>query len=124
MDTKHRMQWYDATLIEQIVAGTKTATVRHLAWSEGLDDFNTPLHVGAFYTVYDREKRLRCRLRITAIELTRWSAIPEALWRRDPATSGEVSLEAFRDDHWDYFDQPGNDHEFLAVYFDRADGFA
>ena len=116
------MQWYDATLIDQIVAGSKTATVRHLAWSEGLDAFNTPLHVGAVYTVFDREERPRCRVRITAIELCRWGAIPEALWRRDPAVSGEASLEAFRGDHRDYFSDPGDDHEFLAVYFDRVDG--
>lgn len=121
MTVRHRMQWYDATLIDQIEAGAKTATVRPLAWSEGLDAFNTALHVGAVYTVYDRDERPRCQLRVTAVELCRWGAIPDALWRRDPAASGETSLDAFRSDHRDYFGDPDADHEFLAVYFDRID---
>lgn len=118
---EHRMQWYDETLIDQIIAGAKTATVRPIAWSEGLDAFNTPLHVGAVYTVYNREEVARCHLRVTAIELVRWDAIPETLWRRDPAASGAVSLEAFIADHDDYFGNPDDGFEFLAVYFDRVD---
>ena len=116
--TDHRMQWNDATLIDQIIGGSKTATVRPLEWSEGLDAHNTALHCGATYTVYDRNLVPRCRVRITAIELATWGAIPEALWRRDPAASGAVSLDAFRADHWDYFGQPADDFEFLALYFD------
>jgi len=118
--TDHRMQWNDATLIDQIVAGAKTATVRPIAWSEGLDDYNTPLHCGMTYTVYDRDHNPRCRIRVTGIELCAWGAIPEALWRRDPAASGAVSLEAFKADHWDYFDKPDDGFEFLALYFDHV----
>jgi len=119
--SENRMQWYDETLIDQIIAGTKTATVRPLEWSQGLDAFNTALHVGATYTVYNLAKAARCRVRITAIELARWDAIPDALWRRDPAASGAVSLEAFIADHDDYFGNPAGDFEFVALYFDRVD---
>ena len=106
--TDHRMQWNDATLIDQIVEGTKTATVRPLESSEGLDEYNTAIHCGATYTVYDRDRVSRCHVRITAIQLVTWGTIPEALWRRDPAASGMVSLQAFRTDHWDYFNQPSD----------------
>jgi uncharacterized protein YhfF len=119
--TEHRMQWYDETLIDQIIAGTKTATVRPLEWSEGLDAFNTALHVGATYTVYNEAKVAQCQVRVSAIELARWDTIPEALWRRDPAASGAVSLEAFIADHDDYFGNPADDFEFLALFFDRID---
>ncbi len=54
--------------------GRETATVRRIEWSEGYDDYNTPLHVGATYTVYDEHRQPRCRLRLTAIELARWGA--------------------------------------------------
>ena len=117
--TDHRMQWNDATLIDQIVEGAKTATVRPLESSEGLDEYNTAIHCGATYTVYDRDRVSRCHVRITAIQLVTWGTIPEALWRRDPAASGMVSLQAFRTDHWDYFNQPADDFEFLALYFDH-----
>lgn len=115
------MQWFQSELIDQIIDGSKTATVRFVAWSEGLDAYNTALHVGTTYTVFDRSEQARCRVRLTAIELVRWDDIPERLWRRDPAVSGAVGLEAFRADHVGYFDNPADDFEFLAVYFDRVD---
>ena len=118
---EHRMQWTQSELIDQIVDGSKTATVRCIEWSEGFDDYNTPLHVGATYTVYDGHRQPRCRLRLTAIELARWGAIPERLWREDPAALGEVSLEAFLADHYDFFGRPDDDFEFLALYFQRVD---
>jgi len=42
--------------------------------------------------------------------------------RADPGAEGEASLAAFRRDHWDFFEEPGPDYEFLAVYFDPAKG--
>lgn len=115
------MQWFQSALIDQIIDGSKTATVRFVEWSEGLDANNTALHVGATYDVVDRDGATRCRVRLTGIELVRWDAIPERLWQRDPAVSGAVSREAFRADHLDYFHQPSDDFEFLGVYFDRVD---
>lgn len=116
--TAHRMQWLDGRLIEQIIAGHKTATVRRLHESAGIDDHNTALHVGAVYQVYDADLHPRVAIRLTGIELARWDDLPEALWRRDPAVSGAVSEAAFRADHADYFGDPDSDFEFLALYFD------
>ena len=115
---KHRMQWLDSRLIEQIIDGCKTATVRRLPESEGIDEYNTPLHVGAIYQVYDAACQPRVAIRLTAIELASWGDLPEALWRRDPAVSGEVSEAAFRADHAGYFGHPSDDFEFLALYFE------
>lgn len=115
---KHRMQWSDSRLIEQIIDGRKTATVRRLSESEGIDEYNTALHVGEVYQVYDANRRPRVTIRLTAIELATWGDIPEALWRRDPAVSGEVSEAAFRGDHADYFGDPSDDFEYLALYFE------
>ena len=115
---KHRMQWLDRRLIEQIIDGRKTATVRRLPESAGIDDYNTALHVGAVYQVYDAERQPCVAIRLTAVELARWGDLPEALWRRDPAVSGETSEAAFRADHAAFFDYPSDDFEFLALYFD------
>ena len=112
------MQWLDRRLIEQIIDGRKTATVRRLPESAGIDDYNTALHVGAVYQVYDADCQPRVAIRLTAVELASWSDLPEALWRRDPAVSGEVSEKAFRADHAGFFDHPSGDFEFLALYFD------
>lgn len=115
---KHRMQWSDRRLIEQIIDGRKTATVRRLPESAGIDRYNTALHVGAVYQVYDAERQPCVAIRLTAVELARWGNLPEALWCRDPSVSGEVSEAAFRADHAGYFGHPSNDFEFLALYFD------
>ncbi len=114
---KHRMQWLDRRLIEQIIDGRKTATVRRLEESAGIDDYNTALHVGAVYQVYDAGCQPRVAVRLTAVELARWGDLPEALWRRDPAVSGEVSEAAFRADHAEYFGHPSDGFEFLALFF-------
>lgn len=112
------MQWLDRRLIDQIIEGRKTATVRRLFESLGIDDYNTALQVGGVYQVYDADRQPRVAVRLTAVELVSWGDLPEALWRRDPAASGEVSEAAFRADHFDYFDQPADDFEFLALYLD------
>jgi len=122
MNGEHRMQWStQPELIDQIIDGAKTATVTRLEWQNGYDGYSTALRVGEVYAVYDGERTARCRVRITALELTRWDDIPERLWRRDPATTGERSLAAFVGDHDEFFGYPGPDFEFLAVYFDRVD---
>ena len=88
---EHRMQWLDGRLIDQIIQGRKTATVRRLPESAGIDSYNTALQVGAVYKVYDAERQPRTAVRLTGVELASWGRIPEALWRRDPAASGEIS---------------------------------
>lgn len=114
------MQWLDERLIAQILAGIKRATVRPLTWHEGLDRWNTPLRVGAIYRVVDGEARTRAWVRVTEVALVRWDAIPERLWRADPGAEGEASRAAFRRDHRDFFEEPGDDYEFLAIYFTLA----
>ena len=122
MRTENRMQWStQPELIEQIIDGVKTATVTRLEWQDGYDEYSTPLRVGEIYTVYDGERIARCRVRVTALERTRWGEIPERLWRRDPATTGETSLEAFMGDHYEFFGRPDAGFEFVAVYFDRLE---
>jgi uncharacterized protein YhfF len=58
----------------------------------------------------------RCTIRITAMELCRWGAIPERLWRGETNTSADE----FRADHIDYFENPVDDFEFVAYYFELA----
>ena len=122
MTDENRMQWSSQPeLIDQIITGVKTATVTRLQWLRGYDEYTTALYVGDTYTVFDGNREARCRVRITALELTRWDSIPERLWRRDPATTGETSLAAFIQDHDAFFGHPAGDFEFLAVYFERVD---
>ena len=119
--TEHRIQWTESRLIEQIIEGSKRGTAWPIEPATGLDDYNTPLHVGYIYTIYDGDKQPRCKVRITGIELARWGKIPDRIWQEDPALSGEVSLEGFIGDHYDYFGQPDDDFEFLAIYFERVE---
>ena len=121
MMTENRIRWSNSTLVEQIIDGSKTATAWPIEAGLGVDEYNTPLHVGLTYTVYDAETQPRCRVRITSVELARWGDIPARLWREDPAFSGEVSLEAFIGDHYDYFGQPDDEFEFLAIYFEHVE---
>ncbi|MEM9777613.1 MAG: ASCH domain-containing protein [Chloroflexota bacterium] len=121
MMIENRIQWNDSNLIEQIIDGRKTATAWPIESGLGLDDYNTPLHVGLVYTVYDAKLNPCCRIRVTQVELVSWGSIPERLWREDPAFSGHTSLEAFINDHYDFFGQPDDDFEFLAIYFEQVE---
>ena len=121
MTTENRIRWSENRLVEQIIDGSKTATAWLIESGLGVDQYNTPLHVGLVYTIYDAATRPRCRVRITGIELARWGSIPERLWRADPAITGEIGLEPFRQDHINYFGQPDDDFEFLAIYFELVE---
>ncbi len=120
---EYRMQWNQSELVEQIVEGLKTATVWFIEWGTGIDEYNSPLQVGQIYTIYNGQFQARCKVRLTGVELTRWGAIPERLWQEDPAASGERSLEAFIGDHYDFFGQPDDTFEFLAVYFELIEAY-
>ena len=52
------------------------------------------------------------------MELCRWDAIPERLWRGET----DNSADEFRRDHVDYFDDPTDDYEFAAYYFEKVPG--
>jgi uncharacterized protein YhfF len=112
-----RIQFVSDRLVEEIVAGQKTASVVGLEDVDVKeDDYNDALVVGAVYDVYDSQLVRRASIRLVAMELCRWDAIPERLWRGE----GNQSAEAFRQDHLDYFDHPDSDFEFVAYYFKRV----
>jgi len=115
MSHMKRIQFLSDHLVEQIIDGRKTASVARLDEIEhDEDEYNSALVVGAEYAVYDSHLRPRCTIRIVGMELCRWDAIPERLWR------GETNVDAdeFRQDHVDYFDDPADDFEFVAYYFE------
>lgn len=102
-------------LVEQVIEGRKTASVVALDEVDVKEDeYNDALVVGQFYDVYDGALVKRATIRIVAMELCRWNAIPERLWRGET----NVSADEFRADHVDYFDDPSNDFEFVAYYFE------
>jgi len=112
-----RIQFVSDALVAQIISGRKTASVSSLeAVAIKEDEYNDALVVGEYYDVYDSAFNARTTIRIVAMELCRWDAIPERLWK------GETnrSAEEFRQDHEDYFANPVPDFEFVAYYFEKA----
>ncbi len=101
-------------LIDQIIDGRKTASVEWLDKQGELNEWDSTLKTGRVYTVCDSNKNPKCKIRVVEMELCRWDAIPERLWK------GETNANAdeFRADHAEYFDDPKNDFEFLAYYFE------
>ena len=112
------MQFTSDALVQQVVDGCKTASVVVLDEVDvPEDEYNDALVVGQLYDVYDSGLVRRATIRITAMELCCWDSIPERLWR------GETNADAdeFREDHVDFFDDPGEDFEFVAYYFELAE---
>ena len=104
-------------LIDQIIAGRKTARVEWLEKQGELDEWDSALKVGDIYTVCDSRRISRCKIQVVTMELCRWDNIPERLWK------GEMNLNAneFRKDHIEYFNDPDEDFEFLAYYFELTE---
>ncbi len=117
---KHRrMQFVSDRLVQQVVDGIKTASVVRLGEIESGDgEYDDPLVVGEYYDVYDSHLKACATIRVTAMELCCWEDIPERLWR------GETnrSADEFREDHLEYFQNPGPGFEFVAYYFELAKG--
>jgi uncharacterized protein YhfF len=112
-----RIQFVSDTLVDQIVAGRKTASVIALGEVDvAEDEYNDALVVGRHYDVYDSRLERRATIRIVAMELCRWNSIPERLWRGE----ANANAEEFRSDHEEYFGDPGDDFEFVAYYFEVA----
>ena len=112
---RRRMQFVSDTLAEQVAEGRKTASVTALGEVDvKAGDYDDALVVGEYYDVYDSTLTPRATIRIVAMELCRWDAIPERLWR------GEVNRDAdeFRKDHESFFGDPAADFEFVAYYFE------
>ena len=116
---RRRMQFVSDALVQQIVEGLKTASVAALDEIDVKEDeYNDALVVGEYYDVYDSKLVKRATIRIVAMELCRWDAIPERLWRGET----NENADGFRKDHVDYFGNPDEDFEFAAYYFERVEG--
>ncbi len=114
---KRSIQFVSDTLVQQIVENWKTASVVNVGEVDIKDgEYDDPLVVGEYYDVYDSFLKVRATIRIVGMELCRWDDIPERLWRGET----NISAEEFRDDHLDYFENPGKDFEFIAFYFEQT----
>ncbi len=114
---RRRIQFVSDALVQEIVDGIKIASVVGLGEADIADgDYDDPLVVGEFYDVYDSALTVQATIRVVAMELCRWDAIPERLWRGE----GSVDASEFKADHLDYFDNPDADFEFIAFYFEAV----
>lgn len=114
-EDRRRIQFVSDRLVEQIIQGRKTASVTRLGEvDKDQGEYDSALVVGEYYDVYDSTLVCRCTIRIVGMELCRWDDIPERLWRGETNTNAEE----FREDHQDYFDNPADDFEFVAYYFE------
>jgi uncharacterized protein YhfF len=111
-----KIQFVSDSLVTQIIEGRKTASVTTIEGQKETDEFDDPLWVGEYYRVFDSGGTPRVTIRVVAMELCRWDAIPERLWK------GETNSDAdgFRADHLGFFDHPADDFEFIAYYFEKA----
>lgn len=118
MPQNKRIQFVSDHLVDQIIAGRKTASVTNLEEVNiDVDEYNSALVIGGYYDVYDSKLVNRGTIRIIAMELCRWDDIPERLWRGET----NESADEFQDDHIAYFKNPGDDFEFAAYYFELID---
>ncbi len=111
---KRKIQFVSDRLVEQIIEGRKTASVVNVGEVDISEtEYDDPLVVGEYYDVYDSKLTPRCTIRVVAMELCDWNNIPEKLWQ------GETNDNAdeFREDHLDFFVNPGDGFEFVAFYF-------
>ena len=110
-----KIQFVSDALVDQVVDGQKTASVVALDEVDvAEDEYNDALVVGRYYDVYDSTRTRRATIRIVAMELCRWNAIPDRLWRGE----ANASADEFRSDHVEYFGHPEPDFEFVAYYFE------
>lgn len=110
-----RMTFTSDDLIDQILAGAKTASVERLGdHDRDVGEYDHALSVGERYAVFDSARKQRCVIRVTEMYLVRWDAIPEKLWRGEV----EESADGFRASHLAYFDHPSDAFEFVAYHFE------
>jgi ribosomal protein S18 acetylase RimI-like enzyme len=115
---RRRIRFVSDALIEEIVEGRKTASITRLGEVDLVEDeFDDPLYVGELYDVFDSNGARRATIRVTAMELCRWNAFPDWLWRGE----GNADAEGFRRDHVGYLDDPAPETEFVAYRFERVE---
>jgi uncharacterized protein YhfF len=118
-EKRKRIQFVSDRLVDQIIQERKTASVTRLGEvDKDQGEYDNALVVGEYYDVYDSALVNRCTIRIVGMELCRWDDIPERLWRGET----NANAEEFREDHRDYFDNPADDFEFVAYYFELVKG--
>ncbi len=110
----NRMSFTSDHLIDQIIEGRKTASTEWLHRQGEVDEWDSAIQVGTVYTVCDSHRVPRCTIRVTSIRLCQWHSIPEWLWRGET----NATPEEFQADHVDYFENPGNDFEFIGYEFE------
>ena len=111
----------DDSLVREVMAGHKTVTADTVeAYYAGYGELgNGGYAAGDLIDVYDLKGRPRCTIRATRVEIIRFGAIPEAVWRGE--TFG--SAQEFRDvhvrclPHLDLHD----DVEFVALHFELVE---
>ncbi len=111
-----RIQFAFDGLVDQIIAGKKTASATELNdIHRDVNEFDQAIFLNEIYEVYDSLHRVRAKIRIIGMEMCRWDSIPERLWKGE----GNINADEFRQDHISYFNNPSNDFEFAAYYFER-----
>jgi uncharacterized protein YhfF len=126
MDRPKRMQFWgehenDDSLIVEILAGKKTATVcRADKYYEAEGEFDDGgWGTGDLVDVYDLKGQLRCRIRVTEVYPVRFGKIPEKLWRGEACRSVEHFQEAHRY-CWPQYDLT-DDFELMATHFELVE---
>lgn len=111
----------DDSLVREVIAGHKTVTADTVEdYYKGYGELGDGGYAaGDLIDVYDLKGRPRCTIRATRVEIIRFGAIPEAVWRGE--TFG--SAQEFRDvhvrclPHLDLHD----DFEFVALHFELVE---
>jgi len=111
----------DDSLVREVIAGHKTVTADTVEdYYKGYGELGDGGYAaGDIIDVYDLKGRRRCTIRATRVEIIRFGAIPEAVWRGE--TFG--SAQEFRDvhvrclPHLDLHD----DFEFVALHFELVE---
>jgi len=103
----------DDSLVVEILEGKKTATVcRADEYYEAEGEFDDGgWEVGDLVEVYDLQKRLRCRIRITEVYPVTFGNIPEKLWKGEACRS----VEHFQDAHRYCWPQYNLDDHFMLM---------
>jgi len=112
---------HDDSLVREVIAGHKTVTADTVEdYYKGYGELGDGGYAaGDLIDVYDLKGRPRCTIRATKVEIIRFGAIPEAVWRGE--TFG--SAQEFRDvhvrclPHLDLHDE----FEFVALHFELVE---
>ena len=88
---------HDDSLVREVIAGHKTVTADVVAdYYAGYGELGDGAYApGDLIEVLDGQRRPRCLIRATRVEIIRFGHIPEAVWRGE----GFASARAFQEVH-------------------------